>query len=186
MATQRGRHTKQIAMLLQRNLRASNVYKCTQVKYDHATHSDSNSVCKPTTYMGRRYGSDATLSGVDIVVLHHEQPVVLVEVEESKTRPKTIIGDVFGVALADNIRIQGKRYRMRDTTLVIAIAVPQRGKQADKYRRLERHLRKHLSILREGRRCCSVGKLRIVCSTTEDLVCRIERLVRLEVGKRLV
>ncbi len=46
-------------------------YKGIKVYYDHGDSSNPQ-VCQPTTYMGRRYGNDATLSGVNIELLQTE------------------------------------------------------------------------------------------------------------------
>jgi hypothetical protein len=148
------------------------------VFFDHGRSGDLH-VCQPTTYMGRRYGTDATLSGVDIVAVKNKKVIVAVEIEEGGIRPKTVLGDVFGIALTDSIRIHRKRYTIKGATVVIAILHDARGKKAQKYQRLERHLtryfRRHPSE--------SVSKVRIIPCSSTDIVRRIERLVRLELSK---
>ena len=180
MGKRHGIRTVAIGKELQCNLDANaERYHGIGVFYDHGDSSDPE-VCRPTTYMGRRYGSDATLSGVDIVVTEAGRVIAAIEVEESTVRPKAILGDVFGIALAGRMRIHGRPYPIVDATIVIAIADDSAGKQAAKYARLERHLQHYF----QANPSDAVGKIRIVSCRTNDLVTRIERLIRLETGKR--
>ena len=110
-------------------------YSGIELFYDHGDSSKPE-VCQPTTYMGRRYGADATLSAVDIVVTKNKKVILAFEIEESTVRPKTVIGDVFGIALTDRMRIQGKHYSIKNTAMIVAIADDGNGKQSEKYQRL--------------------------------------------------
>ena len=178
-----GRRTREIAERLQRKLAEDpERYSGVRIFYDHGD-SRKPEVCQPTSYMGQRYGSDATLSGIDIVLTKKGKVFLVVEVEESAVRPKTVLGDVFGVVLADKIRIKDRPYKLDDAVLIIAVVVSGRGRRAEKFARLERHLRKYLSVLNRTAPGTGVKKIRIVSSEPDDLVRRIERLVRLEVGK---
>ena len=178
-----GKRTRQIAERLEEKLLAyPNRYPGVKIFYDHGD-SFKESVCQPTSYIGRRYGADATMSGLDIVLVHKGKVFLLVEVEESQVRPKTILGDIFGVVLSERVRIKAKSYPIENATMIVAMIVNSKGQQAEKYIRLERHLHKYLSTLRKIMPKTRVDKIRIVTSDSEDLVRRIERLVRLETGK---
>ncbi|MBN2465644.1 hypothetical protein JXD38_08515, partial [candidate division WOR-3 bacterium] len=107
------------------------------------------------------------------------------EIEERTSRPKTILGDIFGVVLADAARIGGRRYSIDRADVLVAMVAPKRGRLAAKYVRLERHVNKYVRVLRESGRSRSVRAVRIVTTTSEDLVRRIERLVRLTARKGL-
>src|SRR5208282_2115899 len=105
-----GIKTRMIAEKLEEALCANQEqFSCIELFYDHGDKNNPH-VCQPTTYMGKRYGADATLSGLDIVLVKGRDAFLLVEVEESAVRPKTILGDVFGVAIADRIRIKQKQF----------------------------------------------------------------------------
>lgn len=178
-----GRITRQIAEKLEHNLHADpERYSGVQIFYDHGDSSKAE-VCQPTSYMGRHYGVDSTLSGLDIVFVYRGNVVLLVEVEEGNVRPKTILGDVFGVILAEHVRIKGKSYPIRDATMIVAITVSGKGHRPEKYIRLEQHLSNCLNTLRSTMKQTRVNKIRIVTSESEDLMRRIERLLRLEIGK---
>ncbi len=105
---QHGANTREIVKKLKKKLDADpQRYKGLMVFNDHGESSKSGG-CKLNTYMGRHYGNDATLSAVDIIITKNSKVILAVEVEESSVRPKTVIGDIFGVAIAERIRIQGK------------------------------------------------------------------------------
>lgn len=183
MSTKQGIRTAKIAEKLKSKLDADPVkYAGIDLYYDHGD-SDNKEVCQPTAYMGRRYGSDATLGGADIVLVKKGRVFCAIEVEESQTRPKAILGDIFSVVLSEKIRILGKSYPIRDAVLIVAMIVPVKGNQGNKYLRLERHVKKYIDALRETGASLSVVKVRIVPVSAGDLVRRVERLIRLEVGK---
>jgi len=179
MAKPHGVNTKATGEQLKYRLDADpKRFRGVRVFYDHG-ESSRPEVCQPTTYMGKRYGNDATLSAVDIVVTKGRSVMLAVEIEESSVRPKTVLGDVFGVVLAERMRILGKSYSLDNATIIVAIAHDGKGKQSTKYLRLERHLGRYF----EANPSHSIKKVRIIPCSTSDLVRRIERLIRLETGK---
>jgi len=181
MAQHQGLNTKAIGEQLKNKLNADlKKYGGIDVFYDHGDPSKPE-VCQPTTYIGRRYGRDATLSAVDIVIAKRKKVILGIEIEESTVRPKSIIGDVFGIALADRIRIKGESYSIKNATIIIAIADDGKGKRSAKYIRLERHLDRYFKATPSK----TLKKVRIITCPTHDLVRRIERLIRLETGKRI-
>lgn len=174
-----GINTRSIAEELKARLHADQKrFSGIDVFYDHGDSSNAE-VCQPTTYIGKRYGRDATLSGLDIVLAKDNNVFLAIEIEESQVRPKTVLGDIFGVVVADKMRIRKKTYSIKGTTLIVAIADEGKGKQSKKYLRLERHIKKYLKT----RPSQGVSKVRIVSCPEDDLVRRIERLIRLETGK---
>jgi hypothetical protein len=173
-----GAKTRLIGEKLVKNLSQSDYL----VFFDHGDSASEN-VCQPTSYMGRRYGSDATLSGIDIAIVHGGKVIVLAEVEESAVRPKTVLGDIFGAVVADRIRIKGKSYSLEEATLVVSLVTEEKGKRGTKYSRLERQVAKYLSDRASSSGKPRVGKVRIVPCSDQDIVRRTERLVRLEAHK---
>jgi hypothetical protein len=177
-----GHYTNVIAEKLRSNLLADQErYAGIEVYSDHGD-SGSEYTCQPTSYMGQRYGSDATLSEIDIVVTKNGKVILAVEVEESEVRPKVVLGDVFGVAIASKIMIKGKPHKIADTVLIVALVAKKTGHRADKYVRLERLLIKQMKLLRDAGGT-GVNKVRIITSSIDDLAIRIERLLRSEIGK---
>ncbi len=176
-----GINTRAVAEKLTKMIEADGKrYKGIKVYYDHGDSSNPQ-VRQPTTFMGKRYGNDATLSGVDIVALKEDKVIAAVEIEESKVRPKTILGDIFGIVLASGLSIHSKRYKLRDTAVNVAVADDGIGKRSLKYKRLQRLLNRYFAKNPPE----AVKKVIIVTTSTNDLVRRIERLIRLEIGKHL-
>jgi len=173
--------TKSIAEHLKQKLLSDpERFRRIEVFYDHGDSSKPG-VGWPTTYMGRRYGRDATLSVVDIVIAKGKNVILAIEIEEGIIRPKDVIGDVFGIALADRIRFKEKPYSIKNATTIIAIVDDGKGKRSAKYFRLERHLDRYFNAISSK----TLKKVRIITCPTHDLVRRIERLIRLETGKQI-
>jgi hypothetical protein len=108
---------------------------------------------------------------------------LLVEVEESAVRPETILGDVFGIALAKRVRIKGKAYPIDDAIIIVALATSDPGSHIEKHQRLQRLLQKHLTAMRTTKPNTKVKKIRIISAPPDDLIRRIKRLIPLEIGK---
>lgn len=179
-----GLATKEIAILLKHSLGKDSELKHLEICYDHGDRKISENVCQPTTYMGRRYGSDATLSGLDIVVKLRRKVLVVAEIEERTARPKTILGDIFAVVLADNAMISGDACKLRDVELLIAMITPEKGKIAEKLVRLERHANKYIKVLRDSGRSQSVRKVHIEPVSENDFIQCVEKRLRWIVKKK--
>jgi len=90
-------NTRAIAEQLKKKLDADpERFAKIEVFYDHGDPKRTE-VCQPTTYMGRRYGRDATLSGVDIVVTKGREVILAIEVEESTVRPNKGVRSVLSL-----------------------------------------------------------------------------------------
>lgn len=185
LSSAHGSMTRQIGQKLEAALRLHRErYPRIELFYDHGLRGNL-AVCAPTAYMGRRQGPDAKLSELDIVLLHRGSVFLLIEIEESQARPKTVLGDVFGVVLSDRVSIRGHPHPhpIKNATLIVAVTVSERGRRAAKYARLERLLKRHITALQRAVPRTKVTKIRMVTSSRDDLVRRIERLIRSEVGK---
>lgn len=99
--------------------------------------------------------------------------------EEKKYDFIKVLGDIFGIAITDKMRIKGKSYIIKEASVIVAIIIENKGKKKDNYQRLERHLIKYFIDTSSK----SIKKIRIVSCQADDLVRKIERLIRLEVGK---
>lgn len=179
MALKQGKQTVEIATLLRCNLAKDKArFSEIEVLNDHGD-STQNYVCQPTPSMGRRYGADATLAGTDIVVTKGNEVMLALEIEEGNPRPKTVIGDVFSVALAQNVHIKGAKYSLRSASVIVAVRDKPKGKQKAKYERLQRCINQYLMAHSDPR----VRRVRIVSCPADCFVKSIERLARLEIGK---
>jgi hypothetical protein len=170
-----GIRTQTIAEELQKKLVKTNI----NVFFDHGDSKTNSNVCRPTAYIGKRYGGDATVSSVDIVLEKDGVIIGIVEIEESDaTRPKIIIGNIFSVIISDQIMINKKSYKIKDAFMVVGVVVSGKGKREGKYIRIQRLLKKRLPDYYSSRPEQRISKVRIITTTESDLVRRIERLVR--------
>ena len=73
------------------------------VIYDHGTSSEN--VGKIVSALKKEYGRDDELSQLDIAVVEQDSDnaVLLVEIEETSDRPKTFLGDIFGILFGNHI-----------------------------------------------------------------------------------
>ncbi len=107
------------------------------VLYDHGS-SDEN-VGKIVSWFGSTYNREAELGQLDIAIVEKssDKATALIEIEETNDRPKTFLGDLFGVLLGDHICFGGKRSLSvdADTTLIVL------GKSKVSHEKRNRYLR---------------------------------------------
>ena len=82
-------------------------YSDFQVYYDHGDSSKPN-VGHITPYLRNKpFDSSSTLANVDILITHKtnnvERALILIEIEETKSSPKIILGDIFNLLLAGSV-----------------------------------------------------------------------------------
>jgi hypothetical protein len=93
------------------------------VLFDHGDSSNTN-VGNIVSWYGSEYVREAELSLIDIAIIDrnaNNKAIALVEIEETNDRPKTFLGDVFGVLMGDHICFGGKLPILvdEDTTLIV-------------------------------------------------------------------
>lgn len=90
------------------------------VYYDHGTSSEN--VGRIISYFGSKNAQGTQLSYLDIAIVEKNSNKVfaLIEIEETSDKPKTLLGDIFGVLLGEHITFQGKSLDVGEwTTLII-------------------------------------------------------------------
>ena len=96
-----------------------------KVYYDHDVASEN--VGKIVSAISEKYGRGDELSQLDIAIVEEKSnnAIALVEIEETNDRPKTLLGDIFGVLFGNYVGFKGKkRIRKklnigRSTTLIL-------------------------------------------------------------------
>ena len=93
------------------------------VFYDHGTASEN--VGKIVSALKRAYGKDDELSQLDIAIVEQntDNVIALVEIEETSDRPKTLLGDIFGVLFGNHIFFKGKELQVGDFTTLIVVGI---------------------------------------------------------------
>jgi hypothetical protein len=113
-----------------------------QVFYDHLNTKDEFT-CSPTVFWGE-LNSRTRLGQLDIVVLVDGKVRIVCEIEETVSPPKKIIGDVYGVVLADSIRIKGKEYPIGDVDFLFAVKLDDSPVKKAQLEELNEHVQKNL------------------------------------------
>lgn len=102
-----------------------------KVLYDHGDPANKN-VGKIASWIGEKYMHGAQLSQLDIAIVEKSSDKIfaLIEIEETNDRPKTFLGDVYGVLMGAHIRFGGKLDLAVDknTTLIILGKCPEISK----------------------------------------------------------
>ena len=85
----------------------------------------SEYVGKIVSTLEKDYSRKDELSQLDIAIVEQnsDKIVILVEIEETSDKPKTILGDIFGVLLGEYICFKGKDLRIGDFTTLIVVGV---------------------------------------------------------------
>ena len=93
---------------------------------DHGSKSDEDeSIGHIVSWYFSEEGWKTPLSQIDIVVLDHSSPkraLALIEIEETNSRPKNLLGDIFSILMGNNIRYQGETFEVADWTTLIVLA----------------------------------------------------------------
>lgn len=119
------------------------------VLYDHGKRdTQDQSIGRIASWFGEEYSSQSRLSLIDIAIVEDDSNRVrtLIEIEETSSTPKVILGDIFGALLGDHITFQGKRDLVVGdfTTLFVFVA----GSE-DRVLAKISHLSKQLNALKE-------------------------------------
>lgn len=93
------------------------------VFYDHGVASEN--VGKIVSTLKQAYGKDDELSQVDIVIVKQntDHILALIEIEETSDRPKTLLGDIFGVLFGNHIFFKRRELQVGDFTTLIVIGI---------------------------------------------------------------
>jgi len=133
------------------------------VFYDHDIPGDH--VGNIVSTFGEAYGREEALSQLDIAIVRQgsRKTIVLCEIEETSDRPKTLLGDIFGVLFGEHVFFKRKELEIGDfTTLIVA------GVSRSEHTKRNQHIQESANKIKTGlgTRNASVGK--IVIETYES------------------
>ena len=114
-------------------------YKNHIIFYDHGDKKSNDNVvaCKGFCGEGEEVKQANRLADIDIMIADSERTLkILIEIEERYSSPKKIIGDIFSIAMCNQIAIKKETqeyYKItQETILIIAGVVPPTGVRKDK------------------------------------------------------
>ncbi len=116
--TSHGELTVQIAKIISPILETRG-YK---VLYDHGV--SSKNVGKIVSALERDYAREDELSQLDIAIVDQsDKAIVLVEIEETSGRPKTFLGDIFGVLFGNHVYFKHSELIVDESTSLVVVGV---------------------------------------------------------------
>ncbi len=128
---QHGQLTAKVADILSKH----DELKGYEVLSDHSPKKEN--IGKIASWFGERFSRETELSQLDIAIVEKDssKAIALIEIEETSDRPKTFLGDVFGVLMGDHVCFEGKRDLLVDeqTTLIIIGKSETQHKERNKY-----------------------------------------------------
>jgi hypothetical protein len=109
------------------------------IYYDHGERNSN--VGKIAAHLGAEPHKDSCLAQIDIALLDGKKRVrLLVEVEESGDRPKTIIGDAMTILLSDKVSYKNKNLHIGEWTQLLIISKKSIGDHADRMDEIEKRI----------------------------------------------
>lgn len=133
-------------------------------------------------FMGNKASHASTLSQCDLMIAaatYPRQAKLLIEIEEGErgTVPKTVLGDVLNVWIADKVRADGKTFDLVDAVFWVVVCQPNKGSKEEKYDNLELRLQE----IRDSVQMILHNRVKIV--TTELVRCSQRQLVDSVIGR---
>jgi hypothetical protein len=132
------------------------------VFYDHDMSSEN--VGRIVSYFGdNERGSRLSYLDIAIVEKNSNKAIALVEIEETNDRPKTLIGDAFGVLMGEIVAFQDKPLKVGQWTTLIIV-----GFCKVSHERRNQHIRDKVEMAKSvlGTKNSAIGK--VVIETFSD------------------
>jgi hypothetical protein len=126
-----------------------------EVHYDHGP-SGTPGIGAISAYYGKEKHRETKLADLDIAILDPDDRVILlIEIEETDDRPKTILGDAMAVLTADHVDFKGKRLDGIGEWTTLLIISKGSGEKHEKRRKV---IEERLEMIRSG---AQPGKIRV-------------------------
>jgi hypothetical protein len=133
--SQQGELTAALGKALQKELAGRNT-----VYYDHGRAGEEG-VGAISACLGEDLHRDNKLAELDIAILSPDKKAaLLIEIEESADRPKTIIGDAMTICLSDQIRFKGKPLDVGEWTTLLIISRKAPEMHKDRLEEIEKRI----------------------------------------------
>ena len=151
------------------------------VYHDHGKAAAN--IGKIVSWFGKDLHKDTELSQLDIAIVERDAEKrvrVLIEIEETNDKPKTVLGDVFGALFGEHISFRGASLNVGDwTTLIVMV------KGSDNHKERIEFLNRTVQAYRSGlpKMDGSIGKILIAAFIDEsDLEPKLREQIELALG----
>jgi hypothetical protein len=96
-----------------------------KVLHDHGIAPSKENIGKIVSTLHKEYKNGDELSQLDIAFVNQDtnQIAILLEIEETTDKPKTFLGDIFGVLFGEYIFFKRKALFIKANTLLVVVGV---------------------------------------------------------------
>lgn len=157
-----GRLTVETAKHLQNSIKD----KGYDVLYDHGDSSNKNVGTIVSWYGdGKKPEQGTELSQVDLAIVEQRsnKVIALIEIEETNDRPKTLLGDIFGTLMGDQVNFRDKSLVVGRWTTLLIVGFS-KAPNVKRYQHILAKVERTKSAL--GSRNSSIGK--VIIKTFSD------------------
>lgn len=132
-----GISTGQFGEQLTRHIRSKSNLSKYAIYYDHGDACRNDNVVACKGFIGEDVNNLNRLADIDIILTEKNKVKIIIEVEERDSSPKKIIGDIFSIAMCNNIAVKQKEkpnvFKITDKTiLIVSGIVPTKGRRKEK------------------------------------------------------
>lgn len=133
-----GKHTGKFGLWLTKYIQSLNPPREYTVVYDHGDAEKYPNVAVIKGFYGGQVANKNRLADIDVMVANSDGEVLLlIEIEESKMPPKTLLGDVFSILFSNNVAVkmgdEQKYFSISpETRLIVAGVVRSKGDGQEK------------------------------------------------------
>ena len=138
MKSKDGEKTGEFGLWLRRYLKENDQYS---VYYDHGDKAQDPNVATIKGFFGQQVTRRNRLADLDVMIVDNDRDevVLLIEIEETESPPKKLLGDVFAMLMCNQIAVKietEQRYfsLSPQTQLIVAGTVSSRGAGREKIR----------------------------------------------------
>jgi hypothetical protein len=106
LKSKHGRLTGEFGLWLTHYLQKNRRYQNLAIFYDHGDKQKHQNVAAIKGFCGENVTKANKLADVDVIVVNeNNEAIILIEREESKVRPKALLGDVFALLYSDRFAV---------------------------------------------------------------------------------
>jgi len=176
MAAKHGVETGKFGKWLSQYLKDTPGYQSYSVYYDHGNKLTDPNVAVVKGFFGDTVTNTSRLADVDIMVVKPSGEIaILIEIEESSTTPKKLVGDLFTILMCNRFAVRGakgqKYFDIAPETRLIVAGV---GATAGQLKKIQGIIKSRLSQFEAP--ADSIGLKNVSLIVEQDLSAMVKKL----------
>ncbi len=145
-----------------------------EICFDHGNTKEDDNVKEITLYFKSKDNTKYDLGEADLAIFDGENIRILCEIEETKFRPKLIIGDLMSAILADEAHIMDfdEPLKLNQTHVILGILKPEGSGICKRTKEISERLSEMATD-------SSLGEIEIICAeSAETLTDKVEARIK--------